>query len=119
MRHIVELPPSFDPDRHDAGHLHAYLEARGYRIDGVSVTDTHAIVDEPDDVAPKTQGMKATTLGVTSSHDRLASDIAAFVPPRSERDALLDDLNALDLDTDDPATLRQAVAILRRIVALR
>ncbi len=114
MHHIVDLPPLFDPDKHDAGHLHAYLVDLGYDIEGVSVTDTHVIVYEPEQASSKT-----TTVGTSSEHNQLAEDVAAFVPPRSEREELLDELHALDLESGDVETLRQAVMILTQIVTLR
>lgn len=91
----LPFPSAFDPGKHDAGTLHEYLHAHGVAVHGVSVTEEGITVESEDDPTEV---------------------LAAFDPAPTEREVLLTQLNAINLNTATTAKLREAVALLKELV---
>ena len=91
----LPFPSAFDPGKHDAGTLHEYLAAHGVAVHGVSVTEEGVTVESEDDPT---------------------AILAAFDPAPSERELLVQQLNAINLNTATTAKLREAVALLKELV---
>lgn len=96
MIHYLPIPMNFDPTKHDAGTLHEYLQVHGIAVDGVAVSGIRVAVESDDDPT---------------------AILAAFSPEPTQREQLIAQLDAINLDTANTAKLREAVTILKQLVA--
>lgn len=101
MRTQLPLPRTFDLDKHDAGHLHAWLEERGIAVAGVSIVltddDTYeAVIDADTDPT---------------------NAVGAFTGAPTEEELLEQELDAIELETADLSDLRRSVSLMRQLMS--
>jgi len=95
MIYELPFPDLYRPERDDAGVIHAYLKEHGVEVYGVSVTNVGITVESDTDPT---------------------SVLLTFTPEPTERERLLAQLDAINLETATTAKLREAVTILKQLV---
>lgn len=95
MMYELPIPSNVNPEVHDAGYIQEYLRAHGIEVYGVSLTSAGITVESDTDPA---------------------SVLLTFTPEPTERERLIEQLDAINLDTATTAKLREAVTILKQLV---